>query len=172
MTDRSWVLLVIVTVCLLLGELVYTLVVASGATDPAEDITSRRPPAASSPARSHAAATPPIETTTTTPATTTSTSMPRSHETAPMRTAGDVWDALAQCESSGRWDLADGLHEGGLQFAPETWDSFRDSTDAEAAYLATPDRQIAVAKRVLRDQGVRAWPSCGPRVGLTMAAAA
>jgi hypothetical protein len=113
--------------------------------------------------------------TTTAPTTSTSTSMPRAHETGPIepeRPSGDVWGRLAACESGGRWSLAEGPHEGGLQFAPGTWDAYRSPSDPEAAYLASPDRQIAVAKLVLWDQGVRAWPVCGPRVGLTLADAA
>lgn len=82
-----------------------------------------------------------------------------------------VWDALARCESRGRWDAVrtiDGRvrYRGGLQFADVTWDAFRPDGFPELASDATRDQQIAVAELVLADQGWGAWPSCARRLGL------
>lgn len=115
--------------------------------------------------------TPPSEpppTTSTTVAITTSTSMPRSHETAPI----GVWDSLAACESGGRWHLTEGGHEGGLQFLHSTWVAAGGRRFAEHAYDATREQQIEIAKGWLARTSPNQWPECGPRVGLTMAAAA
>lgn len=83
----------------------------------------------------------------------------------PVQTS-EVWDSLAACESSGRWDIRDSLHEGGLQFAASTWSAFRPDDFPLHAYDATREQQIAVGRRVLDAQGPGAWPICGPRVGL------
>lgn len=85
-----------------------------------------------------------------------------------------VWDRLAECEANGEWDYGphsgwgSGIFEGGLQHHPQTWDEFKPDGYPDAAYQATREQQIAVAKRVLAAQGVRAWPNCGPKVGLTV----
>ena len=106
------------------------------------------------------------------PSTTTTTVAPTPvARTAPSK-RGDVWLALASCESGQRWTLTGRHHEGGLQFAHSTWDNYRRVDEPADANLASPAKQIEVAKRVLRAEGVRAWPTCGPRVGLTMADAA
>ena len=106
------------------------------------------------------------------PPTTTTTVAPTPvARTAPSK-RGDVWLALASCESGQRWTLTGRHHEGGLQFAHSTWDNYRRVDEPADANLASPAKQIEVAKRVLRAEGVRAWPTCGPRVGLTMADAA
>ena len=82
-----------------------------------------------------------------------------------------VWDALARCEASGRWDavrLSGGrvLFSGGLQFTPRTWNAFRPDGFPELAADATREQQIEVAERVLARQGWGAWPSCSSRLGL------
>lgn len=82
-----------------------------------------------------------------------------------------VWDALARCEASGRWDvvrLIDGrpAYFGGLQFSPRTWDAFRPSDFPALASDATREQQILVAERVLARQGWGAWPACSERLGL------
>ena len=82
-----------------------------------------------------------------------------------------VWDALARCEASGRWDAVRTsggrvLFSGGLQFTPRTWDAFRPDDFPELAADATREQQIAVAERVLAQQGWGAWPSCSSRLGL------
>lgn len=88
-----------------------------------------------------------------------------------------VWYQLADCESgawtdgapitgSARWDIVARGYQGGLQFHPVTWDRFRTKVDPGEANLATSAQQIAVAERVLAREGVGAWPTCGPKVGL------
>lgn len=102
---------------------------------------------------------------------------------APSRT---VWDRLADCESgdwidggasfvegSARWDYGiDFAHEGyeqfegGLNFAPQTWDAFRDPDMPDHAGRATREQQIAVAEQVQAAQGWGAWPVCSRKLGL------
>lgn len=88
-----------------------------------------------------------------------------------------VWDRLVACEAPGRgWRYgAPGVgvdpgydYEGGPNFTRSTWLAFRLPGMPEHAYDANREQQIAVAMRVLAVQGVRAWPICGPRVGLTI----
>lgn len=85
---------------------------------------------------------------------------------APVVTAGSVWDRLAACESSGNWASTVGTYEGGLQFHPSTWDAYKPSGYPEAAYQASREQQIAVAERVLASQGWGAWPACARKLGL------
>jgi resuscitation-promoting factor RpfC len=71
------------------------------------------------------------------------------------------WDAIAQCESGGNWSINTGNgHYGGLQFKPATW-----ASNGGVGNPATASRaeQIQVAENVLRTQGLKAWPKCGPR---------
>lgn len=81
------------------------------------------------------------------------------------------WDVLAECESHGEWDYGphsgwgSGAYEGGLQFAPGTWDAYRDPGMPGAAYEASREQQIVVAERVLADQGLKAWPACTRKLG-------
>jgi len=95
----------------------------------------------------------------------------------------EVWQRLADCESgdwsrhgepkpgTARWDYGlefdHGDHfEGGLNFHPETWDSFRDPDMPEHAGAATRATEIEVAERVLEEQGWDAWPVCSEVVGV------
>ena len=80
--------------------------------------------------------------------------------TAPAASASPNWDAIAQCESSGQWNISTGSYEGGLQFAPSTWVANGGTQYAPHAYQATREQQIAVAERVLAMQGPHAWPVC------------
>ena len=82
-----------------------------------------------------------------------------------------VWDALARCEASGRWDAVRHVNDelsyhGGLQFDPRTWDAFRPSAFPILASQASREQQITVAERVLEAQGWGAWPACSARLGL------
>lgn len=72
------------------------------------------------------------------------------------------WDRVASCESGGNWGIntGNGFH-GGLQFTQSTWASHGGGEYAPSAQLASRDQQIAVAERVLADQGRGAWPVCG-----------
>ncbi|MGD7705087.1 transglycosylase family protein [Microlunatus sp. Y2014] len=90
---------------------------------------------------------------------------------APQQAAADsVWDRVAQCESTGQWDINTGNgYYGGLQFSPTTWSGFGGGQYAQYAHQASKSEQIAIARRVLAVQGPGAWPTCGPRAGLTKA---
>ncbi|MFI5958573.1 transglycosylase family protein [Cryptosporangium sp. NPDC051539] len=73
------------------------------------------------------------------------------------------WDAIAQCESGGNWSIDTGNgYTGGLQFASSTWKAHGGRKYAASADNATRSEQITVARRVLRSQGIGAWPVCGP----------
>lgn len=76
------------------------------------------------------------------------------------------WDAIAQKESSGRWNevLTTGVTEGGgLQIKPGTWADFGGTEFAAKPYLASKSDQIKVAERILNGwngkagQGPAAW---------------
>ncbi|OLT15641.1 hypothetical protein BJF80_09645 [Serinicoccus sp. CUA-874] len=91
--------------------------------------------------------------------------------TAPSAAADDhnVWDRVADCESSGNWSINTGNgFYGGLQFWHPTWKGFGGQEFAGYAHQATKAEQITVAQRVLRVQGPGAWPVCSVRAGLTM----
>ena len=78
-----------------------------------------------------------------------------------------VWDAVAECESSGNWSINTGNgYHGGLQFSSSTWAQFGGRRYAPQAELATREQQIAIAERTLQGQGAGAWPTCGRRAGL------
>jgi hypothetical protein len=82
---------------------------------------------------------------------------------------GEVWDALAQCESNGNWHINTGNgYSGGLQFHPGTWNAMGGGQYAPYAYLATREQQIAVAEQVLAAAGGRftPWPGCRAKLGL------
>ena len=74
------------------------------------------------------------------------------------------WDAVAQCESGGNWhaNTGNGAY-GGLQFKPQTWAEHGGVGNPAAA---SREQQIAVANRVVADQGLGAWPKCGTASGL------
>ncbi len=79
-----------------------------------------------------------------------------------------TWDKVAQCESSGDWHINTGNgFYGGLQFTSSTWTSFGGGAYASRADLATKDQQIAIAEKVLAEQGPGAWPVCSVKAGLT-----
>lgn len=79
----------------------------------------------------------------------------------------DTWERLAQCESSGDWDINTGNgYYGGLQFAQTTWEEFGGTKYAPRADLATKAEQIAIAEKVLDVQGWEAWPTCSAKLGL------
>jgi resuscitation-promoting factor RpfA len=82
-------------------------------------------------------------------------------------TRQDVWDRVAQCESGGNWRANTGNgYYGGLQFSRSTWRSFGGGAFAATANYATRSQQIAIAEKVLRSQGWKAWPTCSRRVGV------
>ncbi|MEI7032436.1 transglycosylase family protein [Streptomyces pratensis] len=78
-----------------------------------------------------------------------------------------TWDRVAECESGGMWsaDLGNGFY-GGLQFSQETWSTYGGTDYAPRADLASRSQQIAVAEKILDDQGPGAWPGCAVISGL------
>ncbi len=77
------------------------------------------------------------------------------------------WNCLAECESSGRWNVNTGNgFYGGLQFWQPTWEEFGGLKYAPRADLATREEQIKVAEAVLAKQGWKAWPTCSKRYRL------
>ncbi|MFE5797721.1 transglycosylase family protein [Streptomyces sp. NPDC056503] len=78
------------------------------------------------------------------------------------------WGCVAECESSGRWDVNTGNgYYGGLQFWQPTWIEYGGLKYARRADLATRGQQIGIAEDVLRVQGWGAWPVCSKRYGLS-----
>ncbi|MFI6691874.1 transglycosylase family protein [Streptomyces sp. NPDC050433] len=79
-----------------------------------------------------------------------------------------TWDRVAECESGGMWsaDLGNGYY-GGLQISQETWDDFGGTAYAPTADQASRSQQIAVAEKILAEQGPSAWPTCALVTGLT-----
>ena len=76
------------------------------------------------------------------------------------------WDAVAKCESGGNWSINTGNgYYGGLQFSRSTWTGNGGGKYASTANKATRAEQIAVAERVLKSQGIGAWPVCGKKAG-------
>ncbi|MDN6329278.1 MAG: transglycosylase family protein, partial [Brachybacterium sp.] len=76
--------------------------------------------------------------------------------------AATGWDEVAACESGGDWSINTGNgYYGGLQFSQSTWEGFGGTEYAASADQASKSQQIAVAERVLAEQGAGAWPNCG-----------
>lgn len=87
---------------------------------------------------------------------------------APATAATSVWDKVAMCEASGRWDIDTGNgYYGGLQFSPGTWKAYGGLTYARQANLATRPQQIRIGQKTLAGQGPGAWPTCSKKAGLT-----
>ncbi|WP_431042227.1 transglycosylase family protein [Streptomyces sp. P1-3] len=79
----------------------------------------------------------------------------------------ETWDKVADCESTGNWSINTGNgFFGGLQFTQSTWEAFGGTKYAPRADLATKDQQIAIAEKVLAEQGPGAWPVCSAKAGL------
>ncbi|MFD8418246.1 transglycosylase family protein [Streptomyces sp. NPDC059466] len=81
---------------------------------------------------------------------------------------GTTWDRVAECESGGQWSADGGNgYYGGLQLTQENWQRYGGRMYAPSADEASRSQQIAVAEKVLADQGLAAWPTCGPLSGLS-----
>jgi resuscitation-promoting factor RpfA len=79
----------------------------------------------------------------------------------------DPWDLVAQCESGGNWSANTGNgYSGGLQFSPRTWRAYGGGAYAGTASQANRSQQIAIAEKVLRAQGWKAWPACSRQAGM------
>ena len=85
-------------------------------------------------------------------------------------TPGINWDAIAACESGGRWsaDTGNGYY-GGLQFSPGTWHA---NGGTGLPSQATREEQIRVAENIASHRGLGAWPHCGSSGGSGVATAA
>ena len=80
---------------------------------------------------------------------------------------GTTWDRVADCETGGAWSQNTGNgYFGGLQLSQEDWENHGGLDYAPSADLASRSQQIAVAERILADQGVGAWRTCGLLSGL------
>jgi len=75
------------------------------------------------------------------------------------------FDRLAQCESSGRWNLDTGNgYYGGLQFSASTWQSLG-GTGKPSDH--SREEQIAIGRKEWEARGWSAWPACSRQVGLS-----
>lgn len=79
-------------------------------------------------------------------------------EKAPAMSNEAMWDAIAQCESTGNWSINNGNgYYGGLQFDIGTWIGAGGGAYAPNASLATKAEQIAIANKVYADRGLQPW---------------
>lgn len=89
-----------------------------------------------------------------------------------------TWARMADCESgawdryarpipgTARWNDRRGGYEGGLHFAPSTWDANRAPDMPRNGADASVWQQVWVAEHVLARQGWRAWPVCSRKIGV------
>jgi resuscitation-promoting factor RpfA len=84
--------------------------------------------------------------------------------------SGSAWDKVAQCETDGAWSQDNGNGRyGGLQLTQDDWDQYGGLDYATRPDLASRNQQIAVAQKILADQGVGAFHTCGLTSGLSKA---
>ncbi|MER6029403.1 transglycosylase family protein [Streptomyces sp. NPDC001851] len=81
---------------------------------------------------------------------------------------GTTWDKVAECESGGSWsaDTGNGYY-GGLQISQDDWGRYGGTQYAASADQASRSQQIAVAEKILADQGTKPWATCALLSGLT-----
>ncbi|MEU6253343.1 transglycosylase family protein [Streptomyces sp. NPDC047043] len=81
---------------------------------------------------------------------------------------GTTWDKVANCETGGSWseNSGNGFY-GGLQLSQKNWEKYGGLDYAPSADLASRNQQIAVAEKLLDDQGVGAFHTCGLTSGLS-----
>ncbi|MCX5363011.1 LysM peptidoglycan-binding domain-containing protein [Streptomyces sp. NBC_00124] len=81
---------------------------------------------------------------------------------------GNTWDQVAKCETDGSWSAnkGDGYY-GGLKLSQDNWEKYGGLDYATSPDLASRNQQIAVAEKVLADQGVGVWGTCGLLNGLS-----
>ncbi len=73
------------------------------------------------------------------------------------------WDALAQCESEGRWNLNTGNgYYGGVQFSAATW---RQAGGTGLPHQHSRETQIAIAESWLAKTSWSQWPFCSRKLG-------
>lgn len=81
---------------------------------------------------------------------------------------GNTWDQVAKCETDGSWSANNGDgYYGGLKLSQENWEKYGGLDYATSPDLASRNQQIAVAEKVLADQGVGVWGTCGLLNGLS-----
>lgn len=86
---------------------------------------------------------------------------------------GTTWDQVANCETGGSWSENEGDgYYGGLHIAQEDWEQYGGLDYASRADQASRNQQIAVAEKILADQGVGYWSTCGLLNGLSKDSAA
>lgn len=116
----------------------------------------------------------------TTTSTTTTTTAPKKvapkaiPTTHPLVTpTGDIWNQLAECESSQDWSYnGSSGFDGGLQFSPATWTRMHThwgmNTGYEFAWQAPREVQIEVAIRLMQvSSGTHSqWPVCSRKIGM------
>lgn len=91
------------------------------------------------------------------------TSQGDSPQPVPQTVPGDVWAALAQCESSGNPSLVYGAYHGLYQFTVGTWQSVGGTGLPSAA---SPAEQTMRAQILQARSGWGQWPACSRRLGL------
>jgi resuscitation-promoting factor RpfA len=80
-----------------------------------------------------------------------------------------TWDRVADCESGGSWSASPGNgYYGGLQISQQDWDKYGGDTYATTPDQASRSQQIAVAEKILADQGTTPWATCALLSGLTV----
>jgi soluble lytic murein transglycosylase-like protein len=91
----------------------------------------------------------------------------RSGTTRPSRSGvrGDVWTALARCESGGDPTArsANGLYTGAFQFSDATWQSLGYAGSAADHSYGV---QVEAAQRLQARSGWGQWPRCARKLGL------
>ncbi|WP_316769882.1 transglycosylase family protein [Streptomyces sasae] len=81
---------------------------------------------------------------------------------------GTTWDKVANCESGGSWSMDTGNgYYGGLQMSQDDWDKYGGSDYATTPDQASRSQQIAVAEKILADQGTKPWRTCALLAGLS-----
>ena len=82
-----------------------------------------------------------------------------------MTIGGDVWGALAQCESGGnpRAVSRNGLYYGLFQFSLGTWAAMGGSGLPSDA---SPEEQLQRAQALQARSGWGQWPACAAKLGL------
>ncbi|MGY5045564.1 transglycosylase family protein [Streptomyces sp. 900105755] len=81
---------------------------------------------------------------------------------------GSTWDHVAECESGGSWSADNGTgYYGGLQISLEDWSKYGGLDYASTPDQASRSQQIAVAEKMLADQGTKAWRTCALLAGLS-----
>lgn len=70
----------------------------------------------------------------------------------------DMWERIAKCESTNRWNINTGNgYYGGLQFNLATWRSVGGTDFAAYPHQATRAEQITVANRLYAKRGLQPW---------------